>query len=97
MKKSNLLSKGIVLVIIILFIGVSISPTTGNKAVKKRNLKDSPAQDIDGLYYLRGVDPLNMNDDGTYSLITDASRCLGLEEEKTKKISEWLESQIIAL
>ena len=40
--------------------------------------------------------PLNMNDDGTYSLITDASKCLGLEEEETKKISEWLESQEIA-
>jgi Fe-S-cluster containining protein len=40
--------------------------------------------------------PLNMNDDGTYSLITDASRCLGLEEEDTNKISDWLESQGIA-
>ncbi|MDB9822086.1 YkgJ family cysteine cluster protein [Deltaproteobacteria bacterium] len=37
--------------------------------------------------------PLNMNDDGTYSLIVDTSKCLGLEEKDTKKISEWLEEQ----
>jgi Fe-S-cluster containining protein len=40
--------------------------------------------------------PLNMNDDGTYSLITDASKCFGLEEKETNKISVWLESQEIA-
>ena len=40
--------------------------------------------------------PLNTNDDGTYSLITDPSRCLGLEEKDTNKISDWLESQKIA-
>ena len=39
--------------------------------------------------------PLNLNDDGTYSLITDASRCLGLNEKDTNKISEWLEKQEI--
>ncbi len=39
--------------------------------------------------------PLNLNDDGTYSLITDSSRCLGLKEDETNKISEWLENQEI--
>ena len=40
--------------------------------------------------------PLDINDDGTYSLITDSSTCLGLEEHETKKISEWLKDQKIA-
>ena len=39
--------------------------------------------------------PLNMNDDGTYSLIADASKCLGLKEKEAKKISEWLKEQEI--
>jgi Fe-S-cluster containining protein len=39
--------------------------------------------------------PLNLNDDGTYSLITEAARCLGLNEKDTNKISEWLEKQDI--
>ena len=34
--------------------------------------------------------PLNMNDDGTFSLITDSSRCKGLEEKETNRISNWL-------
>lgn len=37
--------------------------------------------------------PLNLNDDGTYSLIANPSNCLGLEEEDSNKISEWLNSQ----
>jgi Fe-S-cluster containining protein len=37
--------------------------------------------------------PLDMNDDGTFSLITDASRCKGLNEKKTHRISEWLVEQ----
>ena len=37
--------------------------------------------------------PLNLNDDGTYSLIADPSKCLGLKEKDTNKISEWLNSQ----
>lgn len=37
--------------------------------------------------------PLTLNDDGTYSLITDSSRCKGLEEEDTNKIIEWLRTQ----
>lgn len=37
--------------------------------------------------------PLNLNDDGTFSLITDASRCLGLKEDDTWKISDWLSDQ----
>ena len=41
--------------------------------------------------------PLNMNDDGTYSLLANSSRCLGLKEEKNSKISEWLEEQGIGL
>ena len=38
-----------------------------------------------------------MNDDGTYSLLANSSRCLGLKEEKNSKISEWLEEQGIGL
>ncbi|MEJ2726400.1 MAG: YkgJ family cysteine cluster protein [Deltaproteobacteria bacterium] len=37
--------------------------------------------------------PLDMNDDGTFRLITDASRCLGLEEEEEWRIGEWLVEQ----
>ena len=37
--------------------------------------------------------PLDLNEDGTYSLITDNSRCLGLNEDNTLKISDWLEDQ----
>ena len=37
--------------------------------------------------------PLTMNNDGTYSLITDASRCKGLEEDDTNKVIEWLNTQ----
>lgn len=41
--------------------------------------------------------PLDMNDDGTYSLITDSSHCLGLKEDITLKISDWLTDQDIEL
>jgi uncharacterized protein len=37
--------------------------------------------------------PLDMNDDGTFSLIADASRCKGLNEKKTQRISNWLVEQ----
>ena len=37
--------------------------------------------------------PLDMNDDGTFRLITDASRCFGLKEEGTWRIYEWLTDQ----
>ena len=37
--------------------------------------------------------PLNINDDGTFSLITDVSRCFGLKENDIWKISDWLEDQ----
>ncbi|HIJ41180.1 MAG TPA: YkgJ family cysteine cluster protein [Deltaproteobacteria bacterium] len=37
--------------------------------------------------------PLNMNDDGTFSFITDASRCFGLKEEEKSRISSWLIEQ----
>lgn len=39
--------------------------------------------------------PLDMNDDGTFCLITDPSRCLGLKEEGSWRIYEWLMSQEI--
>jgi len=39
--------------------------------------------------------PLDINDDGTFSLITDSSKCLGLNENKTWKISDWLSEQKI--
>jgi Fe-S-cluster containining protein len=41
--------------------------------------------------------PLDMNDDGTYSLITNSSHCLGLNEDFTLKISDWLTDQDIEL
>jgi acyl carrier protein len=34
-----------------------------------------------------------MNDDGTFSLIVDASHCLGLKESDRWKISDWLSEQ----
>jgi uncharacterized protein len=37
--------------------------------------------------------PLDMNDDGTFSLITDASRCKGLNEKKSHRIADWLIGQ----
>jgi Fe-S-cluster containining protein len=37
--------------------------------------------------------PLNMNDDGTFSLITDESRCSGLKANETNRISDWLVQQ----
>lgn len=39
--------------------------------------------------------PLDINADGTYSLITDSNHCHGLKERHTNKISEWLKSQEI--
>jgi len=39
--------------------------------------------------------PLDINKDGTYSLITDTSRCSGLKETKIWKISDWLVDQEI--
>ena len=39
--------------------------------------------------------PLDTNSDGTYSLITNESHCLGLHEKSTKKISKWLKGQEI--
>jgi hypothetical protein len=37
--------------------------------------------------------PLDTNDDGTFRLITDASRCLGLQEKEAWRIGEWLVEQ----
>ncbi|MGD8226913.1 MAG: YkgJ family cysteine cluster protein [Desulfobacteraceae bacterium] len=37
--------------------------------------------------------PLDTNDDGTFRLITDASRCQGLQEEEEWRIGEWLVDQ----
>jgi Fe-S-cluster containining protein len=37
--------------------------------------------------------PLDMNDDGTFSLITDSSLCLGLEADERTRISNWLVEQ----
>jgi hypothetical protein len=37
--------------------------------------------------------PLDMNDDGTFSLIVDGSRCLGLKEPNRYKIADWLSEQ----
>lgn len=37
--------------------------------------------------------PLDMNDDGTFRMITDSSRCQGLKEEEKWPICEWLVEQ----
>jgi len=37
--------------------------------------------------------PLDINDDGTFRLITDSSRCKGLEEDKQWHISDWFAGQ----
>ncbi|MEJ2589372.1 MAG: YkgJ family cysteine cluster protein [Deltaproteobacteria bacterium] len=37
--------------------------------------------------------PLDMNDDGTFSIITNSSRCKGLEENEHARISNWLIEQ----
>ena len=37
--------------------------------------------------------PLDMNEDGTFHLITDASRCKGLEEDQKCRIADWLVEQ----
>jgi len=37
--------------------------------------------------------PLNMEDDGTFRIITTSSYCLGLKEEKESSIGEWLVDQ----
>ena len=37
--------------------------------------------------------PLDMNDDGIFSLITDSSRCKGLTENRSHRISGWLIEQ----
>jgi len=37
--------------------------------------------------------PLDVNDDGTFSIITDSSRCKGIEEDRKWRISDWLISQ----
>ncbi len=37
--------------------------------------------------------PLDMGEDGTFRLITDSSRCKGLNERQSQRISEWLVDQ----
>jgi Fe-S-cluster containining protein len=37
--------------------------------------------------------PLDMNDDGTFSLITDETKCKGLLEESQSRVGEWLLEQ----
>lgn len=37
--------------------------------------------------------PLDMEDDGTFHLVTGSSKCKGLNEKDTRTIAEWLEEQ----
>ncbi len=37
--------------------------------------------------------PLDMSDDGTFHLITDSSRCRGLDENHQWRIGDWLVDQ----
>jgi uncharacterized protein len=41
--------------------------------------------------------PLDMNDDGTFRLIVDPSRCKGLDEEQRLRVSDWLVDQGVPL
>ena len=41
--------------------------------------------------------PLDVNDDGTFRLITDSSKCKGLEEDETKRVGDWLIEQGVAI
>lgn len=41
--------------------------------------------------------PLNVNDDGTFQIIADGARCLGLSSGEKWPISEWLVDQGIAI
>jgi len=41
--------------------------------------------------------PLDMNEDGTFKLITDDSRCHGLKEKEMQSIGEWLVDQGVVL
>jgi Fe-S-cluster containining protein len=41
--------------------------------------------------------PLDMEDDGSFRLITDAERCKGLEQERLWKLGDWLDGQEIGL
>lgn len=37
--------------------------------------------------------PLDMNDDGTFAYVADASRCQGLQQEEKRRIADWLVEQ----
>lgn len=41
--------------------------------------------------------PLDMNDDGTFRLITDPLRCKGLDEDQCLRVSDWLVDQGVPL
>ncbi|MFC1883913.1 YkgJ family cysteine cluster protein [Thermodesulfobacteriota bacterium] len=41
--------------------------------------------------------PLDVNDDGTFKMITDTNRCKGLIENETKRIGDWLIEQGVAI
>jgi len=41
--------------------------------------------------------PLDMNDDGTFYLITDVSRCQGLNQNQRHRISDWMVEQGIPI
>jgi uncharacterized protein len=41
--------------------------------------------------------PLDMNDDGTFRIIADSSRCRGLQTDEAWPISEWLIGQGVAI
>jgi Fe-S-cluster containining protein len=41
--------------------------------------------------------PLDMNDDGTFRMITDSFKCKGLNEEQKLRVSDWLVDQGVPL
>jgi len=72
MIQKKLIAQAIFIALILLVVGISTATTTGNTAFEKQKSRDSPGQDIKGLYYLRGIDPENKADVG--SLLRNASQ-----------------------
>jgi len=76
MYKNNLLTIGSIFGIFVLFIGMSIIPSTGD-IIEEKKVNILTITEISGLYYLRDDDPLNYADEG--SLL----RTVPLENEVT--------------
>lgn len=76
MYKKYLFKTSFIFVILFIFIGMSLIPSTG-KLIEEKKLNKSTISEINGIYYLRDDDPLNYRDVG--SLLRNMSE----EEEVT--------------